>query len=181
MPVHIYRDLTPSIRKEMQALYEVCKTKDNLTLSPLSVDEDGEPIVACTYHNEGRLDAFLIASDYLEEGFFEVSAFTRPECRNQGLFRLLFDTLLFELEESEPESFYFYTDGNSPDTQNMIEHLSCEWLDSEQMLVLDSDAAATLPFSQVSASRCKNVRMLSEIHASAFHWPVDESKAYMED
>lgn len=181
MSVHIYRDLTPAIRREMQELYKECTKKDPLTLSPLSVDEDGEPIVACTFHREGQLEAFLIASDYIEEGYWEVSAFTRPECRKQGLFRLLFDTLLFELEESEPEQFFFYCDGKSPDTLGFIDHLSCERLDSEQILVLDDSQAKQLPYGQVTASLCKNAHILGQIHASAFGWSPEESQAYMED
>lgn len=150
MMIQALTTLDDDTKSKLQALVELCREAEGLTLSfPF---EDAMLYILC-FENEELLSAaaFLIQ----DEDLYECSAFTAPAYRRRQLFSGILDKALSLLpEESE---LLFYTDNKSSDTLKVLHALEAEHLNDEYMMMLPLDpraesfqgapAAATLPVS----------------------------------
>ena len=113
------------------------------------------------------------------EDYLEVSGFTNPSKRCQGLFTSLFQKLLDDCGEVP---VCFYLDGNSYDALMTMQVLDCEYAGTEHMMVLknrpvrpDSD----LPVIVKKASH-DDLDTFSQIHSLAFEMEIGDSGDFLE-
>jgi hypothetical protein len=181
MYIQMLTELSDYEKRQADRLLAACREKDPLTLSYLCPEEEDDiPVYTFFCQENGELLAFLQASPS-DKNTWELRAATRPDARQSGCFRRLFDDMTGRLFPEQLPDFFFISDGTCPDTKGLIRHLACPKLDSEHLLSLP------LPFSEppdpngFSAVLCRSAKTLAAVHAEVFGWDLDSSQTYLQD
>ena len=131
---------TPSLSqeqaKDIHAITGLCRQTDGTVLS---CPEDGD-YFWLLYGDGNRMDAFFAAYQ-MDGSSWECSAFTRPDCRNQGHFHALLEQVCRDSQEEGEPDLCFVTDNRCPDTLKTLRHLDAEFLYDEYMMEADLSQA----------------------------------------
>ena len=131
---------TPSLSqeqtKDIHAITGLCRQTDGTVLS---CPEDGDHFWLL-YGDGNRMDAFFAAYQ-MDGSSWECSAFTRPDCRNQGHFHALLEQVCRDSQEEGEPDLCFVTDNRCPDTLKTLRHLDAEFLYDEYMMEADLSQA----------------------------------------
>ena len=101
------KELTPALQKKAEDLFAACAAYEGLTLSaPDLIAPEERVYLYLDDEDPSRLNAFLVTYD--NGDYYEMTAFTRPECRQKGYFTKLFDRLISEI--GEEAALCIYTD-----------------------------------------------------------------------
>ena len=121
---------TPSLSREqahdIRTITDLCRQTDGTTLS---CPGDGDHFWLL-YGDGSRMQAFL-AVYKMDSSSWECSAFTRPDCRNQGYFHALLEQACRDSQEEGGPDLCFVTDNRCPETFKGLRHLDAEFLYDE--------------------------------------------------
>ena len=156
MVIHCEEGLTPRLKELLEALIHACRQAEPISLS---LPEDGRyylwisgaPSISSAPSSSAASEGSGEISDSSETpaaclilcpagpDLWECYAFTRPDCRGQGLFTRLYGKALQlaqkegEISGQEPE-LVFLSDGQSPQGQAALEAMGLElWYSEHQM------------------------------------------------
>lgn len=137
MDITVSSVLTPTEKEEVFLLLEACCKKEPVSLT-FPTEEADHYLLA---RENGRL---LCAAALLEEDetVYECTAFTRPDCRRNGVFGAVLEKGLSILPEDT--ELLFYIDKKSPDALETVTALGAELLSDEHMMELASDAVSAM-------------------------------------
>ena len=111
-------------QQEIHSLVNTCKTYEPIHISfPEDFDSDDDYYYILLYDN-GSLVA-TAASYLIDACTCEVSAFTLPNHRRKGCFKIILSSIM-HIYNLEKLNLLFLTDGASPDTNAVLSHLDFE-------------------------------------------------------
>lgn len=137
MDITISSSLTPREKDKIFLLLDACYKKEPVSLT-FPTEEADHYLLAW---ENGRL---LCAAALLKEDetVYECTAFTRPDCRRNGIFGAVLEKGLSLLPEDT--ELLFYVDKKSPDALEAVTALGAELLSDEHMMELASDAVSAM-------------------------------------
>lgn len=137
MDITISSSLTPREKDKIFLLLDACYKKEPVSLT-FPTEEADHYLLAW---ENGRL---LCAAALLKEDetIYECTAFTRPDCRRNGIFGAVLEKGLSLLPEDT--ELLFYVDKKSPDALEAVTALGAELLSDEHMMELASDAVSAI-------------------------------------
>lgn len=137
MDITISSSLTPREKDKIFLLLDACYKKEPVSLT-FPTEEADHYLLAW---ENGRL---LCAAALLEEDetVYECTAFTRLDCRRNGIFGAVLEKGLSLLPEDT--ELLFYIDKKSPDALEAVTALGAELLSDEHMMELASDAVSAM-------------------------------------
>ena len=137
MNITVSSVLTPGEKEEVFLLLNACCKKEPISLT--FPTEEADYYLLAREH--GRL---LCAAALLEEEetIYECTAFTRPDCRRNGIFGAVLEKGLSLLPEDT--ELFFYVDKKSPDALEAMAALGAELLSDEHMMELAADAVSSM-------------------------------------
>ncbi len=172
------KELTPALQKKAEDLFAACAAYEGLTLSaPDLIAPEERVYLYLDDEDPSRLNAFLVTYD--NGDYYEMTAFTRPECRQKGYFTKLFDRLISEI--GEEAALCIYTDGCSYDAFATLEFfLGAQYTSTEHLMTLDlSKYPEKHPSGDTALEDSSDIALLSRIHSRAFDVKQKESRDYL--
>ena len=164
--------------EDISRLVDACIAYEGLTLSMPDLSDEGVQVYSFyPTKKEENLLGVLVA--YPFEEYTEITAFTHPDCRCQGIFTSLFQRYL---EKNGDGPVCFYPDGCSYDALATLEVLECEYNGTEQLMHCDLNRRTKLSYpASLSLEESDDLSLLSKIHSDAFGQTQTDSRLYLEN
>lgn len=171
-------ELKETSAESINRLADACIAYEGLTLS--RPDLSGEDTQVYQFFESKKQSSPLgVLIAYPCEEYTEITAFTHPDFRCQGIFTSLFSRFL---EKNGEGPVCFYPDGCSYDALCTLEVLDCEYSGTEQLMSCDLKSRPRLPFSPAfRLNVCDDPDLLAPIHSSAFGLTLDESREFLQE
>lgn len=160
-------------------LVDACIEYELLTLGHPDLDAD-EIQVYQYFQTKKSIDPLAVLIAYPSDDYTEITAFTDPKHRCQGLFTALFQRYMSQNDEGP---ICFFPDGCSYDALSTLEVLDCEYTSTEHLMSCELKTRPLLPFASdfdLFACDDTDIEALSAIHSRAFDMPLDESKEFLQ-
>ncbi len=161
-------------------LVDACIAYEDLTLG--HPDLDSEDVQVYQYFQTKKsTDPLSVLIAYPGDDYTEITAFTHPKRRCQGLFTSLFERYMSQNDEGP---VCFFPDGCSYDALSTLEVLECEYSSTEHLMSCHLKDRPVLPFSpHFSLTICDDSERekLASIHSRAFDMSLDESRTFLRD
>ncbi len=125
---------TPTEDQKRRASEAVLTSTERRNSSQAASFCDGADLYAFYEQDDGTMTAVLSLTE-ADELLYDCSAFTRPDCRRQGLFTELLDEAFAYLPEDT--KLCFRTDGTCADTNAALEAIEAECVQEDHMMELD--------------------------------------------
>lgn len=179
-----FTELTEKDKASIRELIDDCIRYEQLELAvPDLNEEDGTAYLYYQSSKNPKLISVLFCYDL--EDYLEVSAFTSPAHRCQGVFTSLFQKLMEGYDETP---VCFYPDGNSYDALMTMEVLDCEYSGTEHLMRLEKrpevavDAAIAEDNTTVTLYPATKDDLLAlvSVHSTAFDMEKEDSIGFLE-
>lgn len=160
----------------IHALVDACIAYEGLSLTMPQLDEEDTQVFLS--YAGSRIDQPLgVLIAFPGEEYFEVTAFTHPDCRCEGIFTSLFERFMAKNGET---AVCFYPDGNSYDALATLDVLECEYSGTEQMMTCDLKNRPLLPIPDaLSLEVCDDIPLMEGIHSRAFGLEPEDSRTFL--
>ncbi len=160
-------------------LVDACISYEGLTLG--HPDLNSEDVQVYQYFQTKKsTEPLSVLIAYPSDDYTEITAFTHPKRRCQGLFTSLFERYMSQNDEGP---VCFFPDGCSYDALSTLEVLDCEYSSTEHLMTCDLKTRPILPFSphfDLLACDESDIKALVAIHSRAFDMSLDESTEFLQ-
>ena len=128
--------------------------------------------------SSGTPEFLSVLIAFIEDDYIEMTAFTHPLHRCEGLFSCLFRHFLETEADERPISFY--PDANSYDALMTLDMLEAEYTVTEHVMICELAKHCTCPAdTSVSMNVCDDRKLLTAIHSKAFGLSKKESGTFI--
>jgi ribosomal protein S18 acetylase RimI-like enzyme len=144
------RELSDTDKAEIRALEDVCNQVDGIRVKlnwGLMNSRDPKKISDFCCYRDGELIGYMPLDGFGDE--YEITGIVRPDCRQQGVFKTLYDAAREEAQKQDAKQLLLVNYRASKSGNAVVKALGLAYKFSEYRMEADADTLPVLPVSEL--------------------------------